>query len=210
MTRGLLWQEDYYKQQSPCNAMGTSTAEVNTHCILKGKLRNHTYLQQILFMFRKNLIERRLSLPHVTQNSLLLREDNSLEHILNRFWKVEPIEQSSMIAEQKACEKHFLSHRTRRQYGWFVVSLPTKMEPNHNWIFSPLQSELHATELNRERQPDLKFQYQNFMMKYKGLDHRDLVNSQDGKEYTSAISIPQGNKYHRKNSDCISWKCQAF
>jgi hypothetical protein len=30
----------------------------------------------------------------VTQHTFLLREDNSLEHNLNHFWEVEPLEQS--------------------------------------------------------------------------------------------------------------------
>jgi hypothetical protein len=50
--------------------------------------------------------------PAVTQNnpqhSFLLREENSLEHNLYRFWGVEPVEQSTMTAKQQASEEHFL------------------------------------------------------------------------------------------------------
>jgi len=35
---------------------------------------------------------------------LLLGEGTSLQHNPNRFWEVEEVEQSSMTAEQKACE----------------------------------------------------------------------------------------------------------
>jgi len=49
-----------------------------------------------------------------TQHTLLLQEDNSLEHTLNRFWEVEPVEQSSVTAEQQACEEHFLTHTTQQ------------------------------------------------------------------------------------------------
>jgi hypothetical protein len=35
-----------------------------------------------------------------TQRTFLLREDSRLEHNLNRFWEVEPMELSTMTAEQ--------------------------------------------------------------------------------------------------------------
>jgi len=38
--------------------------------------------------------------------------DNSLEHHLNCFWEIEAVEQSSMTAEQYACEYHFISNTT--------------------------------------------------------------------------------------------------
>jgi hypothetical protein len=47
--------------------------------------------------------------PAATQNELqstyLSREDNSLKSNLNRFWEVEAVEQSTMTAEQQACEE---------------------------------------------------------------------------------------------------------
>ena len=45
--------------------------------------------------------------PHHT---FLLRQENGLEHNLNRFWEVEPMEQSTMTAEHQACEQHFMTH----------------------------------------------------------------------------------------------------
>jgi len=44
------------------------------------------------------------------QHTFLLREDSRLECNLNRFWEVEQVEQSTMTAEQKSCEEHFLTH----------------------------------------------------------------------------------------------------
>jgi len=38
------------------------------------------------------------------------KRENNLEHSLNRFWEVEPVEQSTMTVEQQACEEHFLTH----------------------------------------------------------------------------------------------------
>jgi hypothetical protein len=63
------------------------------------------------------------------QHTFLLREDNSLEHNLNRFWEVEPLEQSTMTTEQQACERDFITHTTQQQDGRFIVRLPTKMDP---------------------------------------------------------------------------------
>jgi hypothetical protein len=125
--------------------------------------------------------------PAVTQcdpqHMFLRREDNNLEHDLNRFWEVESVEPSTMTAEQQACEKHFLTHTTQRSDGRFVVRLPTKIEPNQLGA-SRLSAErrLHAIERRLDRDPDLKVQYHNFMRKYKELDHRDPVNSQEGKK----------------------------
>jgi hypothetical protein len=68
------------------------------------------------------------STPCDKQHTFLLRNDNSLEQNLNRFWEVEYVESSTMTAEQQACEEHFLSHTTQQRDGRFVVRLPTKRE----------------------------------------------------------------------------------
>jgi len=49
---------------------------------------------------------------HDLQHTFLLGEDNSLEHNLNSFWKVEPVDQSTMTTEQQVCEQHFITHTT--------------------------------------------------------------------------------------------------
>jgi len=38
--------------------------------------------------------------------TFLLRKDNGLEHNLTCFWEMETVEQSTMRAEQQACEQH--------------------------------------------------------------------------------------------------------
>jgi hypothetical protein len=67
--------------------------------------------------------------PNNAHHAFLLREDNKLEHNLNRFWEMESMEQSTITAEQKACKDYFLTHTTQQPDGRFVVKLPTKMEP---------------------------------------------------------------------------------
>jgi len=89
---------------------------------------------------------------------------------------VEPVEQSTMTAEQQACEEHFLTHTTQQPGGIFVVRLPTKME-SHQLRTSRLSAErrLHATERRLEQDPELKVQYHNFMKEYEDLDHMEPV-----------------------------------
>jgi len=64
---------------------------------------------------------------------------------------VEAVEQSTMTAEQQACEQHFITHTTQQQDGRFVVKLPTKMDPKQ-LRSSCLSAEqrLHATECRLE------------------------------------------------------------
>jgi len=63
--------------------------------------------------------------------------------------------------------------------------LPAKRRPN-------------ATERRLERDPELKVQYQKLMRKYKGLDHRNPVKSQEGKKHVPLYqsSSLQGNEFH--------------
>jgi hypothetical protein len=62
--------------------------------------------------------------PH----AFIVRDDDNLDKNLNRFWEVEPVDHSTMTAEQKTCEDHFLTHTTHQPDGRFVVRLPTKID----------------------------------------------------------------------------------
>jgi len=59
------------------------------------------------------------------------------------------------------------------------------------------EQRLHATNLKLERHTELKVQYHNFMRKYKGLDHRDPVNSQEGKKHVSVYHIIQSSRKYK-------------
>ena len=122
----------------------------------------------------------------------MLREDNSLEHNLNRSSEVEPVEQSTMTKEQQACEQHFISHTTQQPDGRFVVRLPTKIDPKQLGSSSlTVEQGLHIFE--RKLEQDLKDQYNYFMRKSKGLDHRDPVNSQEGTNHAT-VPIVQSSR----------------
>jgi len=74
------------------------------------------------------------------QHTFLVRQDNSLEHNLSRFWEVEAVEQPTMTAEKQACEQHFSTHTPQQQDGRFVVKLPTKMVLSSLDLLAPLQN----------------------------------------------------------------------
>jgi len=59
----------------------------------------------------------------------MLRENNSLEHNLNRSNEVEPVEPSTMTTEQQVCIQHVITHTTQQDDGGSVDRLPTKMDP---------------------------------------------------------------------------------
>jgi hypothetical protein len=80
--------------------------------------------------------------PDNAQHRFLLREDSRLEHNLNRFWEVEPVEQSTMTAEQKACEERFLTHtQPNNQMGDLWLNYQPRWNPLNLEHLAPLQSE---------------------------------------------------------------------
>ena len=128
--------------------------------------------------------------PAATQNgpqhTFLLWEDNRLEHNWNRFWEVEPLEQSTMPAGQQTCEEQFLTHtHTHTQPNSQIADLwlyfqprwnPTKLE-----ILAPVEWRLHAIERRLEQDPELKVQYHNFTKEYEDLSRMEPVKSHEGR-----------------------------
>jgi len=118
---------------------------------------NYPVLQETLLGWTLSGRTPATTTQHDPQHTFLLREDKSLEHNLNRFWEVEPVEQSIMTKEQQACE-HFITHTTQQDDGRFVVRLPTKMDPKQLGS-SRLSAEqrLHAIERRLERDQNSRF-----------------------------------------------------
>jgi len=134
---------------------------------------------------------------HDPQPTFLLREDNSLEHNLNRSKEVEPVEPSTMTTEQQVCKQHVITHTTQQDDGGSVLRLPTKMDPKQLGS-SCLAAERRLHIFERRLEEELKDQNHYFMRKSKGLDHRDPVNSQEGTKHASVYqsSSLQGNNFH--------------
>jgi hypothetical protein len=95
------------------------------------------------------------------------------------------------MTTEQACEEHFLTHRTQKLDGIFVVRPPIKIEPNQ-LATSQLSSERrsHAIERRLERDPELKVQYHNFKRQSEELDHRDPVIFQEGKKTCYCLPHP--------------------
>jgi hypothetical protein len=133
--------------------------------------------------------------PGNAQHSFIVRDDDNLKKNLNRFWEVEPVDHSTMTAEQKACEDNFLTHTTHQPDGRFMVTLPTKMDTTHLGT-SRLSAErrLHAIESRLERDPVLKKQYHDFMKEYEELGHMESVTSQEVKDTRITCPIIQSSR----------------
>jgi len=131
-----------------------------------------------------------ITTQHDPQPTFLFREGNSLEHNLNRFWEVEPVERSTVKKEQQDGEQHFITHTKQQDDGRFVVRLSTKMDPKQLGS-SRLSAErtLHAIERRLEREPELKFQYHNFMTEYEKLDLMETVYSKEDRQ--TCYFLPQ-------------------
>jgi len=89
-----------------------------------------------------------------------------MEHNLNRSWEVEPVEPSTMTTEQQVCEQHFITHKTQRYDGRFVVRLPTKKDTEQLGS-SRLDAERRLYAFERKLEQELKDQYHNFIRKSK-------------------------------------------
>jgi len=93
MTKGL-------QQIATCLQMQRAYQLQRLILSLNGKPTNHMLLAtDIVDVQNKSVQTPAVTTSRDTQRIFLLREDNSLECNLNRFWEVEPVEQSSMTAE---------------------------------------------------------------------------------------------------------------
>jgi len=88
-----------------------------------------------------------------------------------------------MTKEQQVSGQHFISHKTQQPDGRFVVRLPTKVDRKQLGS-SRLSAErrFHEIERRLEREPELKFQYHNFIKVHEELDHMEPVKSQEGRQ----------------------------
>jgi len=102
-----------------------------------------------------------------------------------------------MTTELQVCKQHVITHTTQQDDGGSVVRLPTKMDPKQLGS-SRLPAERRLDIFEHRLEQELKDQYHYFMRKSKGLDHRDPVNSQEGKKRATVyqLSSLQGNKFH--------------
>ncbi|XP_044594839.1 uncharacterized protein LOC123272203 [Cotesia glomerata] len=99
-----------------------------------------------------------------------------------RFWEIEELPSTSKILspEEKACEEHFSSNKTRDASGRYVVRLPfnEKIHLLGNSYstalkrFSHLESRLH-------KDPKLLKDYSTFLTEYEQLKHMSISQESD-------------------------------
>jgi len=177
---------------------------------MKDKLRNHTYSQQLLFIFRKPWFEHQLSLPHVTHNTLLLgrtRIWGTIKPLLGngssgavlhhsrarRLWRTFPHTQRDENMEDLWSD--FQRRYIRRNLD-ILACLQSEDTLQLNSSGNDIQTYISVPQFHEELQ---------------SLYHRHLVNSQQGKKHTSTTLFTlQGAMFHCKNSNCIWWNCQDF
>jgi hypothetical protein len=113
------------------------------------------------------------------QHAFLLKDD-TLEKNLNRFWEIQPMEQSTMPRRQKACEKPRHTHNPTKE-GRVVNRRPTKADPTY-LRNSHLAVERRASTTDNRfgRGPKLKVQDHNFMKKHEDIRHKKSVRFQEG------------------------------
>ena len=79
--------------------------------------KSHLLATAIVVVQNKSGQTPAVTTSHDTQHTFLLREYSSLEHNLNRFWEVEPVEQSTITAEQQFCEEHSYTHNPTARWN---------------------------------------------------------------------------------------------
>ena len=150
---------------------------------------NYPVLQETVLGWTLSCRTPAITTRHDSQPTFMLREDNRLEHSLKRSREVEPVEPSTMTTEQQVCKQQVITHTTQQDDGGSVVRLPTKMDPKY---FGSSRLTVHIFE--RRFEQELKDQYNYFMKKSKGLDHRDPVNSQEGTNHATVPIVQSSRK----------------
>jgi hypothetical protein len=112
-----------------------------------------------------------------------LRETSKLEYIIKHFWKVEPAEQSTMTARQKACEEHHTHNPTKKGRG--VNRRPIKMDPTH----------LGKSCLSAERKPSTTDIKLGRGSKQKVQDHNVMKKCEE-RGHTKSVRFHEGNETH--------------
>ena len=103
---------------------------------------NFTILQETVFGWTLTGRTQATFTQNDPQHTFLLREDNRLEHKLNRFWKVEPMEQTTMTTEQQVCEQHFLTHtQPSNKMEDLLSDFQPRRNPSNLDLLTSLQSE---------------------------------------------------------------------
>ncbi|XP_058826504.1 uncharacterized protein LOC131686254 [Topomyia yanbarensis] len=106
----------------------------------------------------------------------------TLEESVERFWQVEELQtRSDYSLEEKRCEEVFSDSTTRNAEGRYMVRLPRRS--NFDEMVGASKSmamkRLQLLEKRLARNPELKDEYNKFMMEYLSLGHMRCVREDD-------------------------------
>ena len=98
---------------------------------------------------------------------------NNIDNQLLKFWELEELPQNTILSqEEKACEKHFLTHTSRLSSGRFSVKLPLIDSPDClGDSYNLAKKRFLYLEKRFRKQPTTKEQYVNFITEYAELGH---------------------------------------
>ncbi|XP_068086255.1 uncharacterized protein [Anabrus simplex] len=71
-------------------------------------------------------LNRTAEAPSQTAQTLFATSDNSLDHLVQRFWELKDISQPIRSKDDLECEKHFTANTRRDAEGRFTVRLPLR------------------------------------------------------------------------------------
>lgn len=113
------------------------------------------------------------SLTRCSASRCFLSLNAQIREQLERFWKLEELEQSNPYTkEEQLCEDNFVSTHRRDQHGRFIVRLPLKDKSSSLGESKEIAERcLRSVEKKLERNSALKEAYNNFMQEYEELGH---------------------------------------
>lgn len=130
------------------------------------------------------IITGNLSTNLVQSNTLVsqcLFTNSTLEQQIEKFWHIEEVSTDSnkikWSQEELDCENNFISTLSRNKDGRFVVKLPLKENvENLGESKNTALNRLYSVERKLKSRPELKEQYQSFMLEYEQLGHMTQIS----------------------------------
>ena len=92
----------------------------------------------------------------VPKKSSLIRNNDNLDQLLQRFWEIEKLPNKIWTAEEMLCEEHFKKHTTRDDTGRYIVRLPRREGQGRlGESYEQANRRFHQLERRFQEHPDL-------------------------------------------------------
>jgi hypothetical protein len=123
-------------------------------------------------------------------HSLFIQTD-SLNHLLERFWSIEEMNNKVMTPEERACEEHFQQHTQRLETGRYEVRLPLSDSADKlGESYDTAMAKFLALERRLEKNPQLKQDYSAFLGEYLQLGHMTPVSKDEERKEIPHFYMP--------------------